>query len=105
MGRSIVAGYNWILILASIFVGYYLKEFYLKFDSFLTDSLSFIKLLETSWFHEGCFLFTISFKSLYTNIPVEDAIFCIIELVEEYENIIPDANFIVELLEIVVKLV
>ena len=31
-GRPIVAGYNWILTPASIFVGYFLKEFYIKFD-------------------------------------------------------------------------
>jgi len=103
VGRPIVAGYNWILTPASIFVGHYLKEFYSKFDSILTDSLSLIKLLETNRFHEGCFLFTIDFQSLYTNIPVEDAIECIIKLVEEYENVLPNANFIVEILKIVLK--
>jgi hypothetical protein len=34
---------------------------------------------------------------------VEDAIQCIIELVEEYKNIIPNANFIVEILKIVLR--
>ena len=57
--------------------------------------------METSRFDEGCFLCTIDFQSLYTNIPVEDAIKCIIELVEEYEHVIPNANFTVELLETV----
>ena len=33
VGRPIVAGYNWILTPASIFVGHYLKDFYSKFDS------------------------------------------------------------------------
>ena len=101
VGRPIVAGYNWILTPVSIFVGHYLKEFYTKFDYILTDSLSLIKLLETSRFNQKCFLLTIDSKSLYTNIPVEDAIKCIKELVEEYRNVIPNANFIVELLEIV----
>ena len=36
VGRPIVAGYNWILTPALIFVGHYLKEFYTKFDSILT---------------------------------------------------------------------
>ena len=44
VGRPIVAGYNWILTPSSIFVGHYLKEFYSKFDSILTDSISLIKL-------------------------------------------------------------
>ena len=46
VGRPIVAGYNWILTPASIFVGFYLKSFYSKFENILTDSLSLIKLLE-----------------------------------------------------------
>ena len=101
--RPIVAGYNWILTPASIFVGHYLKEFYWKFDSILTDSLSLIKILETHRFNIQSFLFTIDFKSLYTNIPVEDAINCIRELVNEYRDVIPNANFIIRLLEIVLK--
>ena len=101
VGRPIVAGYNWILTPTSIFIKHYLKEFYVKFDSILTDCLSLIKLLETSRFNQNCFLFTIDFKSLYTNIPVEDAIKCIKELVEELKSIISNANFIVERLEIV----
>ena len=40
---------------------------------------------------------------MYTNIPVEDAIKCIIELVNEYQEVIPNANFIIELLEIILK--
>ena len=45
VGRPIVAGYNWILSPASIFVGHYLKEFCVKFESILQDSLSLIKIL------------------------------------------------------------
>ena len=103
VGRPIVAGYNWILTPASIFVGHYLKDFYSKFDSILMDSLNLIKILETHRFNQKSFLFTIDFKSLYTNIPVEDAIKCIIELVNEYQEVIPNANFIIELLEIILK--
>ena len=55
VGRPKVAGYNWILTPVSIFVGHYLKEFYTKFDSILMDSLSLIKLLETSRFNQKCF--------------------------------------------------
>ena len=84
-------------------MGHYLKEFYSKFDSILTDSLSLVKLLETKRLDNDCFLFTIDFKSLYTNIPVEDAIKCIIELVNEHQDVIPNANFIIELLEIVLR--
>ena len=66
-GRPIVAP-------ASIFVGHFLKEFYSKFDSILNDILSLVKIFENSRFDLNIFLFTIGFKSLYRNIPVDDAI-------------------------------
>ena len=103
VGRPIVAGYNWILTPASIFVGHYLKEFYSKFDSILTDSLSLVKLLETKRFDNDCFLFTIDFKSLCTNIPVQDTINAIKELVWKYQNVIPNAEFFLELLDVILK--
>ena len=40
----VVAGYDWIVTPASICGGHFLKEFYSKFDSILTDSLSFVKV-------------------------------------------------------------
>ena len=45
----------------------------------------------------------IDFQSLHTNIPVEDAIEFIIKLVEEYENVIPTANLILEILKVILK--
>ena len=47
IGRPIVAGYDWILTPASIFAGHFLKIFYNKFYSILSDSFSLVKLLET----------------------------------------------------------
>ena len=55
VGRPIVAGYNWILTPASIFVGTFLKDFYSKFDGILKDSLSLIKILEKSLFNINSF--------------------------------------------------
>ena len=103
LGRPIVAGYNWILTPASIFVGHYLKEFYSKFENILTDSLSLIKILEISKFDKDCFLFTIDFSSLYTNISVKDAMELIKRLFFRYQNVIPNAHLISELMEIVLK--
>ena len=39
IGTPIVAGYDWILTTVSIFAGHFLKEFYSKIVSILTDSL------------------------------------------------------------------
>ena len=70
VGRPIVAGYNWILTPASIFVGTLLKDLYSKLDGILKDSLSLVKILEKTKFNIDSFLFTVDFESLYINIPV-----------------------------------
>ena len=54
--------------------GTLLKDFYIKFDSILKDSFSLVKILEKTEFNLDSFLFTVDFESLYTNIPVKDAI-------------------------------
>ena len=96
-----MARYNWILTPASIFVGHYLKKFCNKFNTILLDSLSLVKILEKEQFDSDCYLFTVDFKSLYTNIPVQHTINLMKELVFEYEVIISNADFIIDLLEIV----
>ena len=88
---------------ASIFVGYFLKEFYIKFDGILKDSLSLVKILEKTRFNLNCFLFTVDFESLYTNIPVSDAIEIMKKLVFQFQNVIPNAHFVIELLDVVLK--
>ena len=103
VGRPIVAGYNWILTPASIFVGTLLKDFYSKFDGILKDSLSLIKILEKTKFNIDSFLLTVDFESLYTNIPVNDAIEMMKKLVFQFQNVISNAHFVIELLEIVLK--
>ena len=69
----------------------------------MDDSLTLVKLLEIKRFHAGCFLFTIDFKSLYTNIPVEDAIRLIIALVKKFDSLIQNADFVIELLQLVLR--
>ena len=43
------------------------------------------------------------FESLYTNIPVKDAIEMMKKLVFQFQNVIQNAHFVIELLEIVLK--
>ena len=62
-----------------------------------------MKILEKEKFDAKCFLFTVDFKSLYTNIPVEHAIELMKELVFEYKEVISNADFIIDLLELVLK--
>ena len=103
VGRPIVAGYNWILTPASIFVGHYLKKYCQYFDDILTDSLSLVKTLETSQFGLDCQLFTVDFKSLFTNIPVDHAIELTKQMVFQNQDVLPNAHFIIDLLEVSLK--
>ena len=43
------------------------------------------------------------FESLYTNIPVSDAIKMMKKLVFQFQNVISNAHFVIELLDIVLK--
>jgi hypothetical protein len=72
--RSIVASYNWITTAASIYVSDCLKDHMSKFDTILKDSLTLVRILETTKFPKNCILFTVDFKSLYTNIPIDLAL-------------------------------
>ena len=103
VGRPIVSGCNWILTPVSIFVGHHLKKFCGKFDTILSDTLSLVKILEKKQFDQDCFLFTIDFKSLYTNIPVDHAIELMKEIIYENKDIISNADFILDLLDVVLK--
>ena len=69
----------------------------------MKDSLSLIKILEKSKFNINSFLFTVDFESLYTNIPVNDEIEMMKRLVFQFQNVISNAHFVIELLEIVLK--
>ena len=88
---------------AGIFAGHFLKIFYNKFDYILTDSVSLVKILENSKVDKNVFVFTIDFKSLYPTIPVEDGINSIKELVMEYNDVIPYAEFIIKLLNVILN--
>ena len=60
-------------------------------------------MLKNTIFDRNCFLFTIDFKSLYTNISVQDAIKVMKILFFRYQNVIPNAHFIIELMELVLN--
>ena len=103
MGQPIVAGYNWILKPTSIFVGHHLKSFYSKFKNILNDSLSLINLLGKTKIDNDCFLFTVDFQNLYSNISVKDALELLKRLFFKYLNVIPNAHLIIELMELVLN--
>jgi hypothetical protein len=100
VGRPIVAGYNWILTPAAILVGHYLKNYCQYFDNILTDSLSLVKTLETTQFDFESQVFTVDFKSLFTNIPCDHALEIMKELMFTFQPECQNSEFLMELLEI-----
>jgi hypothetical protein len=63
------------------------------------DSLSLIKILETTKFDQECHLFTVDFKSLFTSIPVPHAIELMKQMTFMYQGVCSNAHFIIDLLE------
>ena len=59
--------------------------------------------MEKEKFDSDDFLFTVDFASLYTNIPVKYAIELMKEIVFEYKDVISNAEFIIDLLELVLE--
>ena len=60
-------------------------------------------MLENTVFDKDYFLFTIDFKNLYTNISVKDAIKIMKKLFFRFQNVIPNAHFMMELMELVLN--
>ena len=88
---------------ASIFVGHHLKTLYSKFEIILNDSLSLVKLLAKTKIDNDCFLFTVDFQNLYSNISVKDALELLKRLFFKYQNVIPNAHLLIELIELVLN--
>ena len=74
-----------------------------KFDTILKDSLTLtlVRILETTKFPKNCMLFTVDFKSLYTNIPIDLAL----DMFKEFFNEFPDDKneHVLDLLVFVLK--
>ena len=77
VGRPICAGHSWILTPASQVCGTYLQPFLKLFPTILEDTKSFINSIEELTMPKNSILMTIDFDSLYTNIPVSEAIQCV----------------------------
>ena len=80
---------------ASIYIGKFFIEFYSKIEYFFADSLELIRFIDKNTFPIYGMLFTIDFESLYTNIPVKDAIKLITNLLFTFQNKIPNAHLVV----------
>ena len=102
LGRPIVAGHSWILTPASVICGHYLKQLEKLYSYLLQDSKNLIMTLESLNVPKNCLLITVDFDSLYTRIPIGEAIQCIKELFQNY--LIPQADLIIALLNSILYL-
>ena len=78
--RPLVNCSNTILSILSIFIDFYLKPLVQKHFSYLKDSQHLIQLLLNKSFDSKAKLHTADFESLYTNIPLDEAISIISDL-------------------------
>ena len=62
-----------------------------------------MKLLAKTKIDNDCFLFTVDFQNLYSNISVKDALELLKRLFFKYQNVIPNAHLIIELMELVLN--
>ena len=69
----------------------------------MTDRLSLIKLLGKIQIDKQCYLFTVDFKNLQSNISVKDAMELMPRLFFQYQNVIPNAHLIIELMDLVLN--
>ena len=70
----------------------------------LTDSLSLVKLLDKMKFDKDSFYSQVILK-IYSNISVKDAMEWMGRLFFKYQNVIPNAHLILELMEVVLSCV
>ena len=73
-GRPIINCANSECDIVGKLIDYYLKKIVFKLKSFVSDSFHFISRIENATLNENCFLFTLDIKSLYTNVPVDEAL-------------------------------
>ena len=62
-----------------------------------------MKLLAKTKIDKDCFLFTVDFQNLYSNISVKDVLELLKRLFFKYQNVIPNAHLIIELIELVLN--
>ena len=104
--RPIVSGSNSITENASLFVEHHIKEIATKHKSYLQDTPDFlrhIQILNKEALPPNAILVTMDVSGLYTNIPQEDGIECVREVLDERSNKKIPTGFLTRLLEIVLR--
>ena len=106
--RPIISGNGSVTENISAFVDHHIKALAVKHFSFLQDTPDFLRYLESE-INSGeklpanTIVATIDVVGLYTNIPIEDGLEAVRDALEEREDKSVSTEFLVRLLEIVLK--
>ena len=106
--RPIISGCGSITENISAFVDHHIKSLAVKHFSYLQDTPDFLRLLEAEvntgdLLPANTILATIDVCGLYTNIPIEEGLDAVQEALEERESKKISTEFLVRLLEMVLK--
>ena len=105
--RPIISGSGSYQENASIFVDYHLKELSTKHPSYLQDTPHFLRLIDElnkgPKLPQNAIIVTFDVVGLYTNIPQEEGLKTAREALEERVNPETPSDFIVRMLEIILK--
>ena len=100
--RPILAGHRWILTPASTLVGHYLQQFEVHFPQILKDTKSLVIQMENLILPQNIIFITMDFESLYTNIPISEAMNAVKDLF--YQFPIPQGDLLLALLIAILNL-
>jgi hypothetical protein len=104
--RPIISGSGSVTENISLFVDHHIKELANKHPSFLQDTPDFLRSLEElnkELIPDNAILVTIDVSGLYTNIQQEEGLEAVKEALEENKDLEIPAEFILQLLDLVLK--
>ena len=105
--RPIISGSGSIMENIGQYVEHFIKDHANKHPSYLQDTPDFLRVIEKR--NEGpplpqnAMLVTIDVSALYTNIPQDEGLNCVKETLDERNNPVLPTEFIIKLLELILK--
>ena len=102
-GRPIVSSVNSPTEKISMLLDIILQPFVLKTKSYIRDTGDFLSKVQGLEFNSNDWLFSMDVTSLYTNIPHNDGIECIKQVLSKRDISTPRNSSLIKLLEFVLK--
>ena len=103
-GRPIISANGHPTEKLSEFLDYHLRPFVSQLDSYIQDTTDFLNKTPKENLPDNTYLLTMDVTSLYTCIPHDEGIDACREVWESRQNKTPSTDFLVKMLELVLKL-